>query len=275
MIDVSPRRRALSRVLLAAGLVPILAPSAPLAAWTPASQRTIAATAARLAPPDLHRQIARNRQAYLMGAVEPFESAPPESRVKYADGAGQLDRVIPVVVDNAVRSIQAHRPFNEIAYRLGLVSHYLAQANNPLAAVRGDRAAPRWAADYPRYVESAQPRLQVIFYGFRPGFDARRDLPGLVDETLRRSRGYHVLIDREYRRIAFRSGLRHFDDRSSAFGVTTLAMSHAVSDIAEVFRYIWLTAGGIDTRTRIPARGREYVLLPREPADLPPSASGL
>jgi len=237
--------------------------STPALAWTPASQEFIAEMGARLAPPDLYRQIARNRNAYLLGAVAPFDDRQPASHVKTSEGEGQLDAVIVVAVNNAIRAIETHRPFNEIVYRLGLVAHFLADANNPLNTAASDPREARYAEDFRAYLESTTPRVEVVFYGFRPGFQGRRDLPQLIRETLTRSRKLYPLVGREYRRIGFASGAASFDDRSTAYAVAALSFSHAVSDIAEVLRYIWLEAGGIDTRQRVPARSQQIIRLPR------------
>ncbi len=245
-------------------VVACLAAAAPVAAWTPASQQTIASEAARLAPPDLYRQIVRNRLAYLQGVADGFGERDPLAHAKHADGTGHLDEAITTAVDNAVRAIVAHQPFNEVCYRLGIVSHFIADANNPLNAAGDDAEEGRYYADFLAYLESAEPRIKLVFYGFRPELDGGQDLPALVAEGLERGRGFYPLVGREYRRVEFASGVRAFDDRSTAFAVASLAYSNAVSDIAEALRYIWLEAGGIDTRKRIPVRGQQVVRLPRK-----------
>lgn len=251
-------------LLTAAFLTTALA--APAAAWTPTSQQSIAEAAARFAPPDLYRQLARNRRAYLQGVADGFGERDPAAHTKNPDGSGRLDDAITVAVDNAIRAITSHQPFREVSYRCGIVSHFLADANNPLNSAETDPEEGRYYADFLFYLESADPRVRIVFYGFRPAFDGRRDLPGLIAESLDRSRGFYAAVGREYRRVDFATGREAFDDRSSAFGVATLAYSHAVSDIAEVLRYVWLEAGGIDTRRKIPLRGRAAVPLPRDAA---------
>ncbi|MEM7587272.1 MAG: hypothetical protein AAF560_28050 [Acidobacteriota bacterium] len=246
---------------LIAGIAVLLLGSLPAVAWTPTSQRAIAEHAARLAPPDLYRQLARNRIPYLQGVNDGFGERDPAAHSKNDDGTGRLDESINVAIENAILAITSHQPFNEIAYRLGIVSHFVADANNPLNASQKDPAEGRYYADFLRYLEHAEPRVRIVFYGFRPNFNGRRDLPQLVSEALERSRGFYPAVGREYRRIRFASGIGGFDDLSSAFGVASLSYSHAVSDIAEVLRYIWLEAGGIDTRRRIPLRGREVIQL--------------
>ncbi|MEM9554226.1 MAG: hypothetical protein AAGC60_08200 [Acidobacteriota bacterium] len=227
-------------------------------AWSPSSHELIGRQAARLAPPDLYRQLARNRDSYLLGLRDPAQRGTPEGRYQHADGSGRLAVTVHQAVDNAVASIREHRPFNEISYRLGVVAHYLALANSPLATGSGDATEARWRGDFARYAESAAPRVRFVFYGFRPG---RFDLQRLLDASFRRSRGHYPMLGREYRRIDFGSGVRGFDDRSTAYAVTSLGYSHAVSDIAETLRYIWLEAGGIDTRPSIPRRGQAIVRL--------------
>lgn len=259
-----PRRP--PRLLLAA-LAAFVA--VPAAAWTPASQQRIAEQAARLAPPDFYRQLARHRAAYLQGTTDPFKEGRAADHFKNPDGGGRLDEVVRQAIADTIATIRAHRPFPEICYRAGVVSHYLADANNPLNSAAGDPAEVRYFADFLRYLESVEPRVEMVFYGFRGGF-AEADLPRLVAETLGRSRRFYPLVGREYRRVGFAPGALAFDDRSTAYAVASLAYSHAISDIAEALRYIWLAAGGIDARRPVPRRGRQVVKVPR-PAARPQS----
>ncbi len=236
--------------------------NAPAFAWTPASQQVIGEQAARLAPPDLYRQLARNRPSYLVGLSEPLRTGAAQEMFKYPNGQGQLDEAIRRSIEYAVAAIKSHRPFNDVAYRMGVVAFYVSAANNPLHAASGDPQQRRWAQDYLRYLESVEPRAELVFYGFR-SLERELDVDALIEESLRRSRSFYPLIGREYRRVEFASGVRSFDDRSTAYAIAALGYSHAVSDIAEVLRYIWLEAGGIDSRQRLPRRGRQMVRLDR------------
>lgn len=250
-----------------AALVVLFALAAtPVVAWTPKSQQAIAEHAARIVPPDLYRQLARHRVSYLQGVQDGFAERDPAAHAKNADGSGRLDSAIEVAVQNAIGAILSHQPFQEISYRLGVVSHFVADANNPLNTAQSDTQEGRYYADFLAYLESTEPRVRIVFYGFRRDFDGKRDLPGLINEALDRGRGFYPAVGREYRRVRFASGVEAFDDLSSAFGVASLSYSHAVSDIAEVLRYIWLEAGGADTRRRIPYRGQDVIHLPRAPA---------
>ena len=180
----------------------------PVRAWTPKTQVVIATEAARLAPPDLYRQIDRHRKRFQDGVMAPFEDADPNRHFKDPDGPGSLDRVIVAETERAIRAIVGLHPFEDVVFQLGVVAHYVADAENPLNTSDADPAEGRYFADYAQYLERAEPRLPVIFYGLRPGFDAQVDPSSLVADILSRSRSLYPLIGREYRRIGFASGTR-------------------------------------------------------------------
>ena len=251
---------------LAGGLAAILAgvcAVSPAAAWTPNTQVVIAREAARLSPPDLARQIEKHRRAFEEGAVAPFSDTDSSRHMKNPDGSGQLDKAAEDAMRAAVAAIRDHKPFEEIVRRLGLVSHYVADANNPLAASGDDPEERRYFVDYLRYAESAEPRFPLVFYGIQPELDRARDLSPLLDAALKRGRELYPAVGGEYRRIDFGSGIDLFDDRSTAFAVASVSFSHAVTDVTLALRYIWLAAGGIDDRANLPAGGTRLTLLPR------------
>jgi len=254
----------------AAALAALL-PAAPACAWTPRTQQTIAWEASRLAPPDLARQLSKHRQAYLAGVVQPFDDSDPERHRQDEDGNGKLGHALEDAIGQAEAAIRAHRPFAEIVARMGVAAHFMADANNPLATSAGDPEAGRYFVDFLRYAETAEPRFPLVFYGLHPGLERAPDVEGLLADTLARGRTLYPLIGLEYRKIDFASGMGRFDDRSTAFGVASVAFSHAVTDVALVLRYIWLRAGGGDERAGLPAGGTRLLLLPR--AGLPAAAT--
>ena len=121
-------------IRLALGLVCLLGGASSAAAWTPGTQVTIAREAARLSPPDLARQIDKHHRAFEEGVTAPFSDADPGRHMKNPDGSGQLDRAAVEAVAAAIGAIRGHQPFEEIVRRLGVASHFVADANDPLAA---------------------------------------------------------------------------------------------------------------------------------------------
>jgi hypothetical protein len=259
------RPRAVALAGAAAALVALaLLPAPPAAAFTPETQVNVALEAARLAPPDLARQIERREREYRAGVLDPFRDGDP---ARHAAGqGGRLEAVIVEEADRAVEAIRNHRPFDEVVRQLGVVAHYVADANNPLNTAAGDPRESDYFADYARYVAATEPRLPLVFYGLAPGLEARSDVSPLVAVTVARGRRLYPLVGREYRRIGFARGVGNFDDRSTAFGVASLSFSHAVTDVVRVLRWIWIRAGGIDERSRLPERGGRLLRIQRQPA---------
>lgn len=259
-IDMQRLLSVFRSLLVVLFLAALPAPAGKAFAWNPQSHQAIALDAARLAPPDLYRQLRRNRASYLIGVEEPTKTGEANRHAQHLDAPHQLDRAIRRAVDEAITSIRLHRPFNEVSYRLGLVAHFLTDANNPLNTSDSDPEERRYQADFSNYLESTQPRVRTMFYGFYPR-QGEDHLDRLLASSFARSQGFYPLVGREYRRVGFASGRRSFDDLSTAFAIASLTRSHAVSDIAETLRYIWLTAGGIDTRPKIPLRGERAIRL--------------
>jgi hypothetical protein len=259
------RRRApaaaAARAAILGGLLALVTAAA--MAWAPDTQVVLARETVQVAPPDLARQMERHAARLREGALAPFQGTPAEHHYKHANGLGALDEAILAEVDAAIRSLRSMAPFRDVVFHMGRVSHYLADANNPLNTAGDDPREREYFADYLLYARSAEPRMTLIFYPCPPVVETEEGLRRLLQRALTRGRQYYPLIANEYRRIDYGSGLQQFDDRSTAFGVTSLALSHAVSDIARVWRYVWLQGGGADERVQLWAEERRLVLLPR------------
>jgi hypothetical protein len=254
-------RRLLARSLCS--LVAAALAAAPAVAWSPDSQRAIAADAARLAPPDLARQLARYPRELAKGAAEPFEDRQAEWHFHNEDGSGSLDRALGEEVEAAIGALRAFRSFTEVSRRLGRVAHWAADLSNPLNASGRDAEEGRYFRDYLLYADSARHRFAVVLYENRGALRGKADVDHLAADALARGRELYPRIGMEYRRIGFASGRERFDDRSTAFGVAALAYSHAVTDAARLYRYIWLAAGGADSRTILDKPRDRLLLLDR------------
>lgn len=235
----------------------------PLLAWSQQSQVNIGWEAARLGPPDLFRQIRRHKLSFRDGLVVPFADPDRIRHEKNADGTGQLDRVIEDEVHRAVAAIRNHRPFEQIVYQLGILLHYLNEANNPLFTSADDPSESAYAGDYIRYIESAEPRFSTLFYGVDERLSGPDSVSAFIERTLGRSRRLYPFIGREYRRVGGKSGVHAFDDRSTAFGVAAVSFSRAMSDGVMMLRYVWLEAGGADPLRRFRLQDDHLVKVAR------------
>jgi hypothetical protein len=235
----------------------------PLLAWSESSQLEIAVAAARLAPPDLARQIDRHQSRLREGVLSPFRDGDPLRHQKNDDGTGTLDRVIADETARAISYIRSHRPFYDIVEQLGVVLHFVADANQPLQAAE-EPGESGYRDDYLRYVTTAEPRFAAAYYGIDPTLDDTGAVPAFVGRALRRSRALYPFIGAEYRRIGGRSGVGVFDDRSTAFGVAAVSFSRALTDGAAMLRLVWLEAGGGDPLRRPTIDSDRIVKLRRD-----------
>ncbi|MFQ5526836.1 MAG: hypothetical protein ACE5GX_11320 [Thermoanaerobaculia bacterium] len=231
---------------LVTALLTALAPTG-AGAWTKETHVEIARRAATIAPPDLLRQIKRNEKAFLAGLSSSWAEHGRSTAASGLNGRHVLGQ-IEAGANAAVAAIESHRPFNEIVRNLGRLAIHAADANNPLLHSAADPEESKYGGNYQVYVASAVPRFPVIFYGQGRDIRTSSALTTLIRQMESRSVSFYPVIGREYRRIGSVDGVRLFDDKSTAFGVGSIAFSHAVSDLAAIYRYVWLRSGGADRR---------------------------
>ena len=217
--------------------------------------------ALRVAPPDLVGQIDRHRKQFHQGILAAAKSdpitGPPGSTETVAIA---LDPQIRAEVERAVQAIVGHKSFSQIVFQLGVVSYWVASASNPLLSMNSGGTPPPYWQDYLRYLQDASQRFSVLYYGHDRQVETPNELQDLLQRSLMRRQEMAPQVAEEYRRIGSFDGAVLFDDRSTAFGVGSLAFSHGVSDVAGVLRYIWLQAGGADTR-RLPSLDKNHLIL--------------
>jgi hypothetical protein len=233
----------------------------PAAAWTQRTLLAIVETAAKLAPEDMARQIERHKARLREGVLDPFGDHAGSRHETNPDGSGRLREMVREEARRAVAGIEGHRPFSEIVHQIGVVSHFVADLNDPLRVANLDPRERSYGGHFPRYLDSAHNRFAVVYYGSGRQISSAAGLDSLVARALSRGRRLYPDVGREYRRISGNGG--RFDDRSTAFAVGSLAYSHAVSDVAAVMRYIWLAAGGSDEGALPNLAGDRLVLVGR------------
>jgi hypothetical protein len=199
-------------------LLLFLATALPACAWTLAADRQIAAAGAKLAPPDLFTVIKSFNRDYAHG----IETALADEEAH----RGVLRQRIESETRTVISMLKANKPMSAVVEHLGLLAHLVGDANNPY---------PK--SDFAHYFESRLAKFPTVFYGPQPNLH----LNVFLDRTLSRTAGFTPLVAEEYTRGSSES----FDDHSTAFGVASVCYSHAVTDTANLFTYIWREAGGV------------------------------
>jgi hypothetical protein len=230
------------RFLLVIFLFPLTA-----SAWTRTSDFQIADRAARLAPHDLNLLIRRYNKQYAAGidfGIKEDATGSHQSHLR--------DR-IEKETRGVIGMVHSKQPMAQVVARLGLLSHLVGDANNPFH-VEIEAELESAHDDFEQYFERRMVRFPTVFYGL----DSRLVLPKYLERTFQRTKSYGPLMHEEY----FRDGVRHmssdFDDRSTAFGVASICYSHAVTDLVNLYYYIWEQCGG-DVRSAASMRAARVI----------------
>jgi hypothetical protein len=210
-------------------------------AWTRASDERIATKGAALAPPDLRMLIERFENDYKQGLARAQSDEGSDSHHYFVvSRQGRLRERIERETRSTVDAIRKGDPMSSVVERLGSLVHLVADANNPFHVANGDVRLAASKNDFELYFERRLPKFPTVFYGLDPQFRLTSDL----DRTFARSAKIYPLVASEYFRDGERRTSAAFDDRSTAFGVASISYSRAVTDVVNLYYFIWKEAGG-------------------------------
>jgi hypothetical protein len=221
-------------------------------AWTRASDTRIAERSMELAPPDLQLVLKRFAPEFANGLQRAESDEGSEVHHYFVlSRQGKLRERIEQETRGTIAMVRGNQSMALVAEHLGTLAHLVADANNPFHTSDADPRLGLMHDDFEQYFERRMAHFPTVFYGLSPDFQ----LDAYLDRTVNRSSRLMPLMSEEY----FRGGSEHrsveFDDRSTAFGVASVCYSHAVTDLVNLYYYIWRESGG-DVRsaaTRRPA----------------------
>jgi hypothetical protein len=210
-------------------------------AWTRVSDERIALKAAALAPPDLHMLLDRFETDYKAGLARAEADEGTDAHHYFLlTRQGRLRDRIERETRGTIDSIRKGEPMNAVVERLGGLVHLVADANNPFHVANDDPRLATSYNDYEQYFERRLSTFPTVFYGLESQFQ----LSPYLDKTFARSARFYPLLREEYFRGGERRTSASFDDRSTAFGVASVSYSRAVTDVVNLYYYIWKEAGG-------------------------------
>lgn len=199
-------------------------------AWTSSAELRIAKKSAALAPPDLRMLIERFEADYQRGLERARED------VRHDELRALLERETRATIE----AIRGGEPMPSVVARLGTLAHYVGDANHPFLATRGDPRLTASKDDYERYFERGLRKFPTVFYGL----DSQFQLSTYLSRTFARSAKFNPLLTEEYFRTGERRTSAAFDDRSTAFGIASICYSRSVSDLVNLYYFIWKESGG-------------------------------
>jgi hypothetical protein len=220
------------------GFVLILLFPLTAAAWTRTSDERIATKAAALAPPDLRMLIEKFEGDYKEGLTRAQSDEGSDVHHYFVlSRKGRLREAIERETRLAVQMIRKGEPMSDVVQRLGILAHLVADANNPFHVANDAPQHSETHNDFETYFERRLSRFPTVFYGLDPKFS----LTPYLDRTFARSAKFYPLMRQEYERGGHAAV---FDDRSTAFGIASISYSRAVTDLVNLYYYIWKEAGG-------------------------------
>jgi hypothetical protein len=225
-------------------LVP-LASQPLLGAWTEKSYERVAEKSSMLMPTSLRAVLSTHKERLLEGAVAPTRLAGEAGHVEDPGGKRFLKEAILRQVQKIRRLLRDRAPFSEITFEMGVLSHYLADANHPLQTSSTDPREPEYRADYAVYLEKQMhEKYPLVFQGYGDAHLKRGDVEAFVESSIQRSRRKYPRIGQDYIRRGRLVSSKVFDEFSFAFGVGALSYSHAVGDTVKLWLFLWKEAGG-------------------------------
>ena len=220
------------------GIVLLLAFPLTAAAWTRASDERIAGKAAALAPPDLRLLLEKFDTEYKAGLNRAQSDEGSDIHNYFVlTRQGRLREGIERETRLSIQMIRKGDPMSEVVQRMGILAHLVADANNPFHVANDSPRHSESRNDFETYFERKLAKFPTVFYGLDPQFS----LPRYLDRTFARSAKFYPLMRGEYERGG---SAAVFDDRSTAFGVASISYSRAVTDLVNLYYYIWKEAGG-------------------------------
>jgi hypothetical protein len=224
--------------------------------WTRASDEKIAKKAASLAPPDLRQLIERFESDYKAGLHRAQADEGTDAHHYFVlSRKGQLRARIERETRGAIDGIRKNEPMQLLVERLGVLAHLVADANNPFHVANDNERLAASHNDFEQYFERRLAKFPTVFYGLEPRFT----MTSFLDKTFARSAKFYPLLNEEYFRGGSLRTSAQFDDRSTAFGIASISYSRAVSDLVNLYYYIWKEAGG-DVRSAAVMRDGNLLL---------------
>ena len=182
---------------------------------------------------------------HLRFLLDPSRHESEEVHFQLADGKGGLAGI---AIDRKVRDIRGllarRAPFASVTYEMGVLSHLVADVEFPLSASDADPREPLYRDAYSKYVERMLDRIPFVVDRDAPAALEKDDIRGFVRDIARRAGKNYALIGPAFKDDGTPKSPSALDERSVPFGIASLSYSHSTSDIAWIWRHLWVSING-------------------------------
>lgn len=209
--------------------------------WTSKTHQMIAVKASNLTPYELKLLIKKYKTEILEGAIEPLKGKKDEGHYLLVDGSyGKAHLVINAQVQSILKAMKEKRlDLADFCRRLGVISHYVAEVNNPVLTGDLKRNGAWFYNSFVQYTDSKLDRFALTFDGYKNDLLENGDYEGFVIASAIRSAGNFDSLKNAYLAVRNKNGDYIFDEKSIPFAASSLAFNYAVTDTAKIWYYIW------------------------------------
>lgn len=227
--------------------------------WSESTVRQVAWTAVDFFPPDLARQVRRNHKHFDAG-IKRGMASPPAWR---AGPPGKLPQALDAQIRRCASDLRKPVPLESLVEELGVMAVLVLDVNDPLAVVHSDDREAAYSGAYQRYVETVLERVRLVYYGQDRELIYEGAVDAAIDSALERSGALYPFVGAEFYRTGELREWRSLDDRAVTFGVAGVALSRALTDVANFAAYIWRSGGGKVPKPRPTPQGHSGLTITR------------
>lgn len=150
-------------IALFTALLLFLAAQQPLSAWSYHTHRKITADAVRLMPESFRQEFSGHKSHFLKGSTDPDTMIKDFANHAYHPDGSHVDGLYRVIsiYDKAVELISKKESPDKVAYLLGLLSHYVADLNQPLHTAGSERD-PSESEYHSKFERDLNPHLKDL-----------------------------------------------------------------------------------------------------------------
>lgn len=206
----------------------------------------IVVDASKLTPYELKLLIKAHKKEILEGAIMPLRETKNENHFLLVDGSfGKAHQKIDSEVSSLIKDMNEGKlDLGEFCLRLGVISNFVAEVNNPLLTGDLKRESGWYYNFFVKYTDSKIDTFARTFDGYKNGFLDNGDFQGFAIASAIRSAGWFKSLNNMYLTNRKEKLGYNFDDKSIPYATASLAYNYAVSDTAKVWYYIWKNLKG-------------------------------
>jgi len=202
-------------------------------AWTEKCVSAIALDAQKLMPSNLQWLFNRYSNSFKSGNGQ-----------KNSDYGSQDQLISAIVRDSSsiINLIRSQKDYEDAVFKMGRIARLVSIMNNPLNRnIRLRNSA--WRTDYDIYLEKNQRDFRIRWYGIDHRPKQQLQLKEILEKSVLKMEKVASILTRTFE--SSKKPISSYDVQSIPFGVGSISYSHAVSNTAMSWLYIWDSAGGL------------------------------